>query len=136
MAVSAILAAVFPILDKALERILPDEAKRDELRSQLARELLSSEDELTRAKAEIIKAEAGSAHQLAAIWRPILMLTIIGCIANNYLLAPYLYAITGASVIIDFPPEFWHLMTLGVGGYIGGRSVEKVVGMWRDPDAR
>ncbi len=32
---------------------------------------------------------------------------------------------------LALPPELWNLMTLGVSGYIGGRSVEEAVSAWK-----
>jgi len=29
--------------------------------------------------------------------------------------------------MMDVPKEMWSLLTIGIGGYIGGRSLEKIV---------
>jgi hypothetical protein len=70
---------------------------------------------------EIVKAEAQSDHWLAACWRPILMLTFGGLIVARWLgwSAPN---ITEAEVL-----KLWDIVQLGLGGYVIGRSVEKVV---------
>ena len=54
------------------------------------------------------------------------MLSITAIIVNNYILAPYLQAAFGWSVTLDLPPEMWTLLTVGVGGYVVGRSGEKI----------
>ncbi|GAB2799030.1 hypothetical protein GCM10027040_27550 [Halomonas shantousis] len=78
------------------------------------------------AQAKVVIAEAQGESYLQRNWRPILMLTITAVVANNYLFAPYLGAMFGSALTLDLPDRLWDLMTLGVGGYIGGRSLEKV----------
>jgi len=65
-------------------------------------------------------------YKLTAVWRPILMLSFVAIIVNNYILAPYLAAMFDWSVELTLNQNMWDLLKLGVGGYIGGRSVEKV----------
>jgi hypothetical protein len=48
-------------------------------------------------------------------------------IANNYIIHPYLALFApGKSLQLILPPEMWSLLKIGVGGYVVGRSVEKV----------
>ncbi|QJQ93926.1 MULTISPECIES: 3TM-type holin [Halomonadaceae] len=79
------------------------------------------------AQAKVIVAEAQGQSWLQRNWRPILMLTITAIVANNYILAPYLGAMFGSSLTLDLPERLWDLMTLGVGGYIAGRTGEKLM---------
>lgn len=69
------------------------------------------------AKARIIEAEAKSDHWLVAAWRPITMLTFLVLVVCDQfgLLA---FRLNG---------EAWTLLQIGLGGYVVGRSVEKVV---------
>ncbi|WP_197053315.1 3TM-type holin [Litchfieldella xinjiangensis] len=78
------------------------------------------------AQASVITAEANGESYLQRNWRPILMLVITAIVANNYIIAPYLGAMFGSALTLDLPERLWDLMTLGVGGYIGGRTIEKV----------
>lgn len=74
----------------------------------------------------IIIAETKSQSWLARNWRPILMLTIIAIIANNYVLFPYLNLFTSKVTMLVLPDHLWALLKIGVGGYIVGRSAEQV----------
>ena len=74
-------------------------------------------------QASIIKAEVASGHTLAAIWRPVLMLTF-GFVILYSVVAPSLGAPPVDMTMI--PDRFWSLMTFGIGGYVGGRTIEKV----------
>mgnify|MGYP000104752702 CR=1 FL=1 len=72
------------------------------------------------AQADIVKTEAASSHWLAANWRPLLMLTFgalivarwFGWAAPNLSEAEYL--------------KLWSIVEFGLGGYVVGRSVEKI----------
>ncbi|WP_321402681.1 3TM-type holin [Maridesulfovibrio sp.] len=69
-------------------------------------------------------------------WRPILMLSIVAIVVNNYLLYPYLSLFWSKAPELALPVELWELMKLGVGGYTVGRSgekiAEKVAEAWRN----
>lgn len=83
--------------------------------------------QLFEAQRDAIVAEAKSAHWLTATWRPITMLTLVFIVANNFIIAPYAGALFGVNLMLPIPDQMWTLITLGVGGYIGGRSLEKIV---------
>lgn len=88
------------------------------------------ESKLIDAQREIIVAEAKGESWLQRNWRPILMLTIVAIVANNYLLFPYLSLFTTKTVILQLPDKLWSLMQIGVGGYVIGRSAEHVTEKW------
>ena len=72
------------------------------------------------AQTDIIRTEAASQHWLAANWRPLLMLTFGGLIVARWfgLAAPNL---SEAEYL-----ALWDIVELGIGGYVVGRTVEKV----------
>ncbi len=77
------------------------------------------------AQKEIITTEM-KGNWLQRSWRPILMMIIITIVFNNYLFAPYLGALTGWELQLELPSQMWNLLTAGVGGYVVGRSGEKI----------
>ncbi len=79
--------------------------------------------ELAAIQAGVITAEINSKHTLAAIWRPILMLSF-GFVIIYAVVAPSF----GAAPVdlTAIPEKFWTLLTVGIGGYVGGRTLEKV----------
>lgn len=119
-------AAVDPVtafLDvggKIIDRLWPDPTEAAKARLALLE--LAQKGELTEltGRMEIVKAEAASSHWLAANWRPLLMLTFgalivarwFGWAAPNLSEAEYL--------------KLWDIVNLGLGGYVIGRSVEKI----------
>lgn len=55
------------------------------------------------------------------------MLVIILIIANNYVVAPYIgLFLPERELILELPGGLWALLNVGVGGYVGGRSAEKI----------
>ena len=74
-------------------------------------------------KAKVLSTEL-SGNWLQRSWRPILMLVLVFIILNNYVLFPYFPDIFNS---LELPTQLWDLLTLGVGGYVVGRSVEKAV---------
>ena len=54
------------------------------------------------------------------------MLTFVAIIANNYILYPYLSLFWGEAPVLEIPPDMWGLLKIGLGGYVVGRSAEKV----------
>lgn len=115
------LTAALDVGGKLIDRLWPDPTQRDQAR--LAMLELAQKGELVEltARAGIVTTEAASEHWLAANWRPILMLTFgalivarwFGWAAPNLSEAEYL--------------KLWSIVELGLGGYVIGRSAEKIV---------
>lgn len=74
------------------------------------------------AVATTIAAEASSGYWLAAVWRPLLMLFFAGLIGARWF--GYMPPNMNESELL----EIYGLLKLGIGGYIGGRTVEKIIG--------
>lgn len=89
------------------------------------------ETELTKAKATALQAEL-TGNKLQRLWRPILMLSFGFIIVYQYFLVHLVNGIIGnlhgnfQMPLINFPDKFWALLELGIGGYIAGRSLEKI----------
>ena len=94
--------------------------------SQLEAQAEKAEIAYREAQAKVIIAEAQGPSWLQRNWRPILMLTIVFIVANNYVIAPYISLFGYKSLALELPETMWDLMNIGVGGYIVGRSGEKI----------
>lgn len=77
---------------------------------------LEYEAEQFQARAAIVKAEAESEHWLTSTWRPITMLTFVALVVMDQ---------TGV-LAFRLADEAWTLLQLGLGGYVVGRSAEKI----------
>jgi len=92
------------------------------IQAALTEKIVEYEGRLADAQAKVITAEAQGASSLQRNWRPILMLTFTAIVAWNYIVVP----IVGAAPAL-VPEQMWTLMQIGVGGYVLGRSGEKIV---------
>ncbi len=110
-------------LREAITGDLPPEKK-----AELELKLADLDKALTEARSNVIMAEAQGQSWLQRNWRPLLMLVIIIIVANNYILYPYLSIFTDKVRVLDLPDRLWQLMEIGVGGYILGRTAEKIKG--------
>lgn len=89
--------------------------------------ILDYETKLAEAQSKIIIAEAQGQSWLQRNWRPVTMLTFVSVIAWNYIAAPLVAWAFGASLpVLELPGPLWSTIQIGLGGYIGGRSVEKI----------
>lgn len=119
--IQALIPALAPILSKIIGSKFPDPAEAAKIEAELQAELWRNAHQLNAAAADIIKTEANSQHGLAAVWRPIVMLTFCGLIVARWFgwAAPNL---SEAEYL-----KLWSIVEFGLGGYVIGRSAEKIV---------
>lgn len=127
--VLAIAQTLLPMIFGTIDKAVPDKDKAADLKAQMQMALLNMDASATKAASDIIVAEAQGESWLQRNWRPTLMIVFTIVVANNYILAPYVQAMfdPGTAVHLPLPDRMWDLMTIGVGGYIAGRSGEKIV---------
>lgn len=119
-----LLGALGPIFSQITKNVFPDpadELKRLQVQAELQKALIDKANEIELAGAEIVKAEAASGNWLASSWRPITMLVFVGLIVARW----FGWAAPNLS-----PEEYlklWDIVQLGLGGYVIGRSAEKIV---------
>lgn len=121
------LSAVIDIGGKIIDRVIPDTNEARAAKDKLVEMELGVEVKELEAAMAIIVAEASSDHWIVAAWRPITMLVFVAIVANNYLLYPYISLFWSAAPLLELPPDLWDLIKIGLGGYVVGRSAEKVV---------
>ena len=115
------LTAALNLGGQLIDRLWPDPDKRDQAKLALMEMAQKGELAELAGRAEIVKTEADSEHWLAANWRPLLMLTFGGLIVARWFgwAAPNL---SEAEYL-----KLWSIVELGIGGYVIGRSAEKVL---------
>ncbi|SME88324.1 holin family protein [Desulfovibrio gilichinskyi] len=125
------IGSILDLGSTIIDKIWPDAGDREKAKLKLVE--LQSKGELVEieSRLKIMLAEM-SGNWLQRSWRPILMLTIITIVANNYLLYPYMSLFWAEAPKLELPPQLWSLMQLGLSGYVVGRSAEKVVKTWRE----
>ncbi len=122
--ISSIISPVKDIIDNLTttdEERLKIKLELTKVENELAAKLIELETKLVEAQGEVIKAEAQGSSWLQRNWRPITMLIFVYIVANNYILAP-----TFGITTLPIPDDLWDLLKIGLGGYIVGRSAEKI----------
>ena len=138
--IAALLPVLGPLVGDVVKRVLPeDKDKRMEVEREINMALIGNSAAIEQAAASVILAEAKSEHKITAIWRPVLMMTITAIVAWNFLLAPLVelavMILTKDQIplSIPLPEQLWNLLMIGVGGYVVGRSGEKMVKNFKAP---
>lgn len=101
--------------------------KLAELETSFREKQLEAESLYVTQQANVVIAEAKSDSWIARNWRPITMLTFVSIIVWNYIIIGTIGAFVPTIHPVSVPPDMWNLLKLGIGGYIGARTVEKVV---------
>lgn len=122
--IAAILPSIVEAGKSALSSIFPsqeDKAKREWAEQAFITQVLDRAQTMEVAAAGIVKAEAESGNWLTASWRPLTMLTFVTLIVARWMgySAP---GITEAEIL-----KLWDIVQLGLGGYVIGRSAEKIL---------
>lgn len=108
-------------IGKVIDNLFTNDEERLKAKNEMLRVLKEQQLELQRLQTEIIVAEANG-NWLQRSWRPILMLAFGFIVIYVKFIAP-LFA-------LPIPPlenEFWNLLQIGIGGYVIGRTGEKIV---------
>lgn len=108
------------------KKFIKDKDLAEKLNSKIRSELMKHESKFVSYQRDIIVAEAKSESWIARNWRPLMMLTFVGIIFNNHVLGPWLQSFGFNYVILELPEDMWDLLKIGLGGYIVGRSGEKI----------
>jgi hypothetical protein len=119
----SILASIGGSIAKSLFPDPADQQKRDEASQKFTLGIMENAQAIEQAAAAIVKAEAASSHWLAANWRPLTMLTFVGLIVARW----FGWSAPGLSEAEAL--ALWDIVQLGLGGYVVGRSAEKIVPM-------
>jgi len=115
-----LLGGLFDLAGKVFDKIFPNPQQAAEAKLKLFEMQQAGELKVLEGQVEIITAEAKSDSWLAASWRPITMLVFTGLIVARW----FGWAAPNLS-----PEEYiklWSIVELGLGGYVIGRSAEKI----------
>ena len=123
------------IVDKYVE----DKDQANKLKAEIKQQIEnnSHEEDIAELKAQagIIKAEATGESPAQRNWRPHLMYFIMFLLGFNGVIAPLSNALFDLDLPMleawgSIPTPMWQLLMIGMGGYVGGRSGEKIIREW------
>ena len=130
--VNAVSSLVAGPIAKMLEAHIQDVQLRRKLEADIQTRMIDHLGKELGLGQAVVMAEVQSEHWLTRSWRPILMLTLVGFLVFVGLLLPLADLAIGQTIPFNprwqtLPDGFWDFLAVGVGGYIGGRSLEKIV---------
>lgn len=121
--IAALLPVLGPILSDVIRRVVPDGEAQAKAEAEAQLLLMQRSSQIEQAAADIVKTEAQSEHWLTACWRPIVMLVLTGMIVARWMG----YSAPGISEAEAL--KLWGIVEIGLGGYVIGRSAEKIAPM-------
>lgn len=98
------------------EERLTAKSKMLEVQAAAMQQVFDYETQALTARANIVNSEASSSNWLASSWRPLTMLTFLVLAVGDSL----------GLLATPLRDEAWMLLQLGLGGYVVGRSGEKI----------
>lgn len=116
----ALIPALAPIIGQIVSSLFPDPKEKAKAEAETIRLLLAHQADIESAAAKIINTEAASSHWLAANWRPLTMIVFVGLIVARW----FGWAAPGLAEAEYI--KLWSIVEFGLGGYVVGRSVEKI----------
>jgi hypothetical protein len=120
---AAILPVLGPILGQVAKSVFPnaeDELKRMEIQARMNEALIANQAQIEAAAAKVIEAEAAGESWLQRNWRPLTMMVFVALIVAKW----SGWTAPGVSEALEL--RLLGLIEIGLGGYVIGRSVEKV----------
>ena len=138
MALPAWLGSIFEPIANLVDELHTSKEEKEQLKiamlsqqTALAIKVMEYEVKQAEHQKDIIVAEAQGQSWLQRNWRPLIMCVFGGIVAWNYIIGPlgsWVSAMFGGPAFpaLEMTTGFWTLLTTGVGGYIAGRSGEKI----------
>ena len=125
----SLLATLAPLVGNIVSdvtgKLLPDRQAQAEVERQVLLGLLAHEQQMTEAAKTVLLAEIQGESWLQRNWRPLTMLVFVALIVAHWLgLTPQTLGDQEVAKVLD-------IVQLGLGGYVVGRSAEKIVSTWK-----
>ena len=129
--IGTIISALSGPLGTVADRYFDNVDDKEAFKNSVELEILKNQKNITDQAGNIILAEAKSESWLTSSWRPLMMVIFVAVIAIQVLIVPYFLTpflwLIGVPLpeLMPIPDQVWNLLTIGIGGYVGGRSIEK-----------
>ena len=114
-AAAPMIKTLFSTIDKTID----NKAEAEKIKQKIQEQLISGQLKELEAQAKVITAEANGSW-LQRNWRPLLMLTFAGLVVAHW------FGFTAPNIPESVQNSLLNIVLVGVGGYIVGRSGEKI----------
>ena len=122
MPLKSIASGLVTPIASIIEKAVKDKDLSAQINADIFKEIITVEGNYTQEVASVIRAEANSQSWLARNWRP-LMMVWFGVLLGTYWFG---YAPEYLRARPELMTELFSLLKIGIGGYIVGRSGEKI----------
>lgn len=107
-------------MGNAIDGIVTNDEEKQKAKNQLTQIATDKLTEVAGFQKEVLLAELNGT-KLQRSWRPIVMLSFAAIVVYSKFIAPA-FSLPNT----ELEPDFWGLLELGLGGYVIGRSLEKI----------
>lgn len=107
-------------IGSAIDGIVTNDEERMQAKNELTEIVTSKLSELASFQKEVLLAELNGT-KLQRSWRPIVMLSFAAIVVYSKFIAPC-FGLPNT----DLESDFWTLLEIGIGGFVIGRSLEKI----------
>ncbi|MDE5422437.1 holin family protein [Ancylomarina sp. DW003] len=111
---------------RIIDQISTSDEEKMKAKNDLSNIVFTALNEIQSAQKDIIMSET-QGGKLQRSWRPLVMLAFAFIVVYSYFIQPAFFP-KAISMADQLEPEFWQLLKLGLGGYVIGRSAEKIAG--------
>jgi hypothetical protein len=130
---NAVGAVMSGPVNKILDAYVKDAELKRKLQAELEGSLVTHLGKSLELEKDIVLAEVQGEHWITYAWRPMLMLLFMAFLVLVGIVLPMVDLAVGRTIAYNprwasLPDGFWQFLSVGVGGYIGGRSLEKIAG--------
>jgi hypothetical protein len=120
-------------VNKILDAYVKDVELKRKLQAELEGSLVTHLGKSLELEKDIVLAEVQGEHWITYAWRPMLMMLFMAFLVLVGFVLPMVDLAVGKTIAYNprwasLPDGFWQFLSVGVGGYIGGRSLEKIAG--------
>jgi len=133
MSIFSFIGSIFKPAADLIDNLHTSTEEKLELSNELAKmqfemqsKVLEYETKLMESQATVIAAEAKSGHFITSAWRPITMLCFTAIIVGRW------FGWTDTAISADLESQLFEIVKIGLGGYIVGRSGEKMVKAFKE----
>ena len=124
--IAALIPAITSLIGTAIDKAIPDKDKAEELKMQVTLEAMKGNNNELQEATKIILAEAQGESWLQRNWRPALMLWFAGLVGAHWL------GFTPPNLSDSVVNSLLDIVQIGIGGYVLGRSGEKIMKAYKD----
>lgn len=123
-----------PVTD-LISEFIEDPDKANEFKHKFDMAVQQNAHTIEAKAADIIIAEAKGESWLQRNWRPLTMVFFLFIVFWNAVIVPVAWAAGYPLPVLEamtaVPDQVWNIIMIGLGGYIAGRSGEKMMKTWK-----